>query len=165
MSSEGNFMEEWLYPIFKRHNLCCCIECGKCVSVCPMQDIFRGFDFEISPRGVIKKAALGLDILKDDTIWFCLECNACTDACPAGVEYRDFIIAARNYLVAHGNEENTHNCERCGRYFSTRHISNHIKNRLKGGDSDYINVCPDCRETIYLAKIRDTFHTQITHKR
>jgi len=163
MNLAGNHMEDWIYTLYKRHKLYYCVECGKCVAVCPMQDIFRNFDYEVTPRGIIKKVALYLDALKDDAIWFCLQCNACTDACPAGVKYRDFMIAVRKYLVEHGNIANIDICDSCGQYYITRYILNHIKNKLKCGDSDYLNVCPDCRDKFFVAKIRNIFHPLNMH--
>ena len=151
-------MEEWLDTLYGKHGLYYCVECGKCVAVCPMQDIFYRFDFEISPRGIIKKAALHSDILKDEALWFCLECSACTDACPAGVKYRDFMNDLRSLSIERGNIKNIYVCEICGRYYSPRAVLTHLKDRLHYGDSDYLSICPDCRENSFIDTIRDTFH-------
>ncbi len=140
-------MEDWFYTLYERYKLYYCVECGKCVAVCPMQDIFRRFDYEISPRGIIKKAALHLDILHDKAIWFCQECTACTETCPAGVEYEGFISSLREIAVERGIVDSCSFCARCGVYYLPIPTLENMKGILeeKHLSNEYLNLCPRCR--------------------
>ena len=158
-----NRMEEWIYTLYRRHKLYYCIECGKCVAVCPMQDIFESYGYAVAPRGMIKKVALLLDVLKDEAIWLCLQCYACSEACPAGVKYRDFMVDVRKHLIDHGNIANVDACGSCGKYYTTRYILDHVKKKSKHSDSDYLEICPECRDKLLIAKIRTMFHILSLH--
>jgi len=140
-------MEDLLHVIFERYKLYYCVECGKCVSVCPMQDIFDRFIFDISPRGIIKKAALGLDILHDKAIWYCQECTACTETCPAGVEYASFIFSLREIAIDRGIVDSCSFCAQCGVYYLPTPTLENMKGVLDENhlSSEYLALCPRCR--------------------
>jgi len=147
-------MDSYIDKLFKENKLFYCVECGKCTSVCPMQDIFSNFSYNIAPRGIIKKASMGLEILKREEIWFCQECTACTEICPSGVKYADFIRSLRQLAVNEGIVENCFFCERCGQYYITTPTLESIKETLgeKELSDKYLNLCPKCRKHDYLTR-------------
>ena len=127
-----------------------CVECGKCVGACPMREIYEEFFYELSPRGISKKALLGfdiLDILKGKEIWFCLGCTVCTELCPAGVRYAEFIESLRRLAISQGITEHYLSCQRCGSYFLTTPTLDNIRKLVeeKGLSSQFLALCPKCR--------------------
>lgn len=72
--------------------LAACLECGRCTAVCPIAPHQR-----FSPRRMVSRAiAAGLPALADDRgIWACLTCRGCHEVCPMGVDFDEFVLAAR----------------------------------------------------------------------
>jgi len=136
-----------LTKIIDEKKLTLCVECGKCVASCPMAEFYDRFSFLFSARGIIKKALLGLEILRDSNIWFCLECDVCARLCPAGVKYAEFVEDIRQLAISEGITENSAVCPRCGRY----HLPLPTMERLKevmaemGLDGEFTELCPQCR--------------------
>jgi len=147
-------MDNLVDKLFKQSKLFYCIECGKCTTICPMQKIFDNFSYEISPRGIIKRVSLGLNVLKSKEIWFCQNCTACTEACPAGVKYAEFIDSLRLLAINEGIIRNCSFCERCGQYYLSTLTLDNIKGILEERklSSGYLNLCPKCRRYDYLEK-------------
>jgi heterodisulfide reductase subunit C len=145
-------MDDMIEKLFTEYKLYYCVECGKCVAVCPMRDIFRQFDYEISPRGIVKKASFHFEVVHDQAIWFCQECTACTETCPAGVEYAGFMSALRELAIEKGLIEGCSFCEECGQYFITAPTLESMRGVLEAKNlaSDYINLCPRCRRYDHL---------------
>ena len=133
--------------IIDEKQLSLCVECGKCVASCPMAELYQHFSHGFSARGVIKKALLGLDILKDKDIWYCLACDTCAKLCPAGVKYAEFIEDIRQLAVSEGTTENCLFCERCGRYYLPVPTLDRLQEILKelNISTEYSNLCPQCR--------------------
>jgi heterodisulfide reductase subunit C len=136
-----------------------CVECGKCVAVCPMQEIYQEYGYAISPRGINKKTLLGFDpreIMKNREIWFCLGCTVCTGICPAGVRYATFIELLRRLAISEGITEHSLFCPKCGQYFETKPLHNNIREIVeeKGLSSEYLILCPKCRRYDYGEKAR-----------
>jgi heterodisulfide reductase subunit C len=136
-----------------------CVECGKCVSVCPMQEIYKEYGYAISPRGINKKTLLGFDpleIMKNQEIWFCLGCTVCTEICPAGVRYATFIESLRRLALKEGMTEHGLFCPKCGQYFETHPLHDNIREIVeeKGLSSEYLILCPKCRRYDYSEKAR-----------
>ena len=129
-----------------------CVECGKCVAVCPMQDMYPGFSIEMSPRGMIKKALFERDLLKDANLWYCTQCNACTDICPEGVSCRDLIKALRDLAFEKGLVEQVRICRSCHAAYGTVPVFSYLSDRLKGRLSRYLELCPSCRRDLYLRR-------------
>ncbi len=123
-----------------------CVECGKCVAVCPMGEIFKDFTYEVSPRGVIEKVLLDEEIPDDSRLWFCLTCNLCTSLCPAGVRFRDFMEAARHLIVQAGDAEYAAFCRNCGTYLWPRHTVEYLKQTLGEAAEELLTLCPRCRQ-------------------
>jgi len=147
IDSMGNTIDE----IINEAKLFYCVECGKCVAVCPLREIFDEFSYELSPRGITKRALLGYDIpgiLKGKEIWFCLGCTVCTEICPAGVKYAEFIESLRFLAIREGITEYCSFCERCGSYFLTTPILDNIRDVMeqKGLSNHLLALCPKCRK-------------------
>ena len=139
--------KDLLAKIIDEKKLSLCVECGKCVASCPMAEFYDRFSFMFSARGIIKKALLGLDILKDSNIWFCLECDTCAKLCPAGVKYAEFVEDIRQLAISEGITENSVVCPRCGRYYLPLPTVERLREILagKGLDGEFIELCPKCR--------------------
>jgi Fe-S oxidoreductase len=149
MEQEGRAMDGKgsLPKIINDKKLSLCVECGKCVASCPMAQFYDRFSFLFSARGIIKKALLGHDMLKDSNIWFCLECNLCAELCPAGVKYAEFVEDVRQLAIAEGVGENSVVCSRCGRYYLPLPTVERLKEVLAGTGraDDFVDLCPQCR--------------------
>ena len=131
-----------------------CVECGKCVAVCPMAEIFEDFTYEVSPRGVIKRALLGLEMLDGVGIWFCLTCDMCTDLCPAGVRLRDFIEAARRLAITAGRVEHCSFCRDCGVHLWPQHTAQYLARVLGEAPDGFLELCPRCRRNTVGKKVK-----------
>jgi len=132
-----------------------CVECGRCVAVCPMAEMYSNFSIEMSPRGVIKKALTGNAIITDENIWYCTECNAGTDVCPQGVSCRDLIRALREIAIEEKMVEGLKQCSRCGRRFLPIPAKNFVFERLREEPTNVLNtleLCPSCRREIYMLR-------------
>ncbi len=142
-----------------QYGLFLCVECGKCVAVCPMGEVFDDFSYEVSPRGVIERVLLRFEtaeegglaepvlskILTTSRLWFCLTCDLCTDLCPAGVRFRDFVEAARRVAMDSGVTEHGLFCRRCGAYLWPRHTVEYLKQTLGDAADGLLTLCPTCR--------------------
>jgi heterodisulfide reductase subunit C len=129
-----------------------CVECGKCVAVCPMADMYPDFSITMAPRGIIKKALLSPAILSDKFIWYCTECNAGTEVCPAGVSCRDLIRGLRKLAVDEGLAKALTTCSHCGQGFMPVPVADYLKGRLKGVVFNYMDLCPFCRRKVYMRR-------------
>ena len=136
-----------LAEIINEKRLSCCVEGGKCVATCPMGDFYGSLSFLFSPRGIITKALLGADILKDSNVWFCLQCDMCARMCPAGVKYAEFVEDIRQLAMKEGITENSVICPRCGRYYLPLPTVERLKEVLagKGLANEFVELCPQCR--------------------
>ena len=132
-----------------------CVECGKCVAVCPMAEMYANFSIEMSPRGIIKKTLTGNDIILDKNIWYCTECNAGTDVCPQGVSCRDLIRELRKIAIEENAVEDIKYCNRCGKQFLPIPVKEFVFDRLKEEPPNVLNIlelCPSCRRELYMLR-------------
>jgi hypothetical protein len=111
-----------------------------------MGEIFDDFSYEVSPRGIIERALLNLDIMEDDWLWFCLTCDLCADLCPAGVRFRDFVEATRRMAIESGEMEHSLFCRNCGAYLWPRHTVKYLKQTLGETAEEFLTLCPKCRQ-------------------
>lgn len=125
------------------------------VAACPMAEIFEDFSYRVSPRGIIERALLDLDILQEVGLWFCLACDLCTDLCPAGVKYRDFVEGARRLALEEGLTEQGLFCQRCGRYFLLLHTLEYLRERLGEVTDGYLALCPHCRRYEWGGRVKE----------
>ncbi len=82
-----------------------CMECGRCVDVCPANGVGK----VLNPKQVVqdvRRALLGgtgvVEAVGVEALWDCTTCSACVEACPVGIRHVDLIIDARRGLVAEG---------------------------------------------------------------
>jgi len=133
-----------------------CVECGKCVAACPMAEIFEDFSYQVSPRGIVERVLLDLDVLEEVGIWFCLTCDVCTQICPAGVRYQDFVEGARLLALKKGVTEHGLFCQTCGNYFLPLHTLEYLREKLGERANGYLTLCPKCRPYYFGEKVKET---------
>lgn len=142
--------------VLEASNARLCVDCGKCVAVCPMAEMYADFSMDISPRGIIKKAlssdCLPDDILADAGLWQCVGCDAGTLICPEGVSCRDLIKGLRKLAMEKNKDQRTRSCARCGSVVTSLPVSDYIKKQLAGKRLDYMNLCPSCRQQVYMER-------------
>lgn len=139
-------ISEAIERLARRYELVLCVECGKCVAVCPMGELFDDFSYEVSPRGVIEGILLRTEKLGDGRLWFCLTCNLCTDLCPAGVRFRDFVEAVRGLTIKAGITEHGVCCRNCNVYLWPQHTIEYLKRTLGEAAEEILTLCPRCRQ-------------------
>ncbi len=147
-------MKKEIERLVDQYDISLCVECGKCVAVCPMGEMFDDFSYEVSPRGVIESALLGLDTLDHVGIWFCLPCGLCTDLCPMGVQFRDFVEALRRLAIDEGIREYGLFCQECGAYICPRHTVEYLSQMLGERAESLLAICPRCRQHHFGEKMR-----------
>lgn len=151
MSSQ---MPDAIELLVSQYGLFLCVECGKCVAVCPMEEIFHDFSYEVSPRGVIERALLDSEVLEDGWLWFCLTCDLCTDLCPAGVRFRDFVEATRQWVIEAGITEYVSLCRNCGVVLWPQHTTEYLKQKLGEDTEGFLALCPRCRQYDFGEKMK-----------
>ena len=139
----------------KTYNLNLCLECGKCSSVCPMVNLYGEYLYDRCPRGVVERMSFDPDRLDDEGLWYCLTCDECSFYCPSGVDFKNFMIALREYLIQQGVKGFAVFCPRCGVYLMPKKEfeylvkdSGHIKTK------DLLAVCSRCKQRRYTETLR-----------
>ncbi len=120
-----------------------CIDCGKCVSSCPVAKEGEYF----SPRVIIEKALLGFSFLEERNLWLCFTCNSCTERCPSNVRFAEFVEAVRLIAIEKGITQYCLYCKRCGKYFMTTPILEHHKEVIEETklDEGSLMFCDRCK--------------------
>jgi succinate dehydrogenase/fumarate reductase iron-sulfur protein len=89
-----------------------CIECGICVSACPVGGPETGF---VGPAALVAagrsleepRAGGGEDVLawvsRPEGVWQCTTCRACVEHCPVGIDPLGAIVGLRRTLVERGD--------------------------------------------------------------
>jgi len=147
--------EDALLEIKQHAGIYGCVECGRCVAVCPMADMYVNFSIAMSPRGIIKKALAGEDLIHDRNIWYCTECNAGTDVCPQGVSCRDLIRGLREMATAGDAMAEAKYCACCRKPFIAVPVEEFVFARLHNEPSNVFKIlelCPSCRRELYLVR-------------
>lgn len=145
-------MNSAIDKIIKENNLFFCIDCGKCVSSCPLAKAREDF----SPRVIVERALFNLSLVEDRELWFCLTCEACTRRCPSNVRINVFVEAVRSIATERNRKEYSLCCERCGRYFMTKPISDYCKKLTKETEISEASwvLCPRCKRREVAEKFR-----------
>ncbi|MGQ0570707.1 MAG: heterodisulfide reductase-related iron-sulfur binding cluster [Armatimonadota bacterium] len=94
-----------------------CMECGRCVEVCPANQTGKELDprrlhtdlrkqlTQVGPALIAGKGeaaqapALVGEVFSEDFLWQCLTCGACVEECPATNDHVDKIVEMRRHLV------------------------------------------------------------------
>ncbi len=147
--------EQAVNRINREAGIYACVECGRCTAVCPMAEMYTTFSVAMSPRGIIKKAIMGEDLIHDVNLWYCTECNAGTDVCPQGVSCRDLVRGLREIAVKEGLGDKAQICPRCGERFVAVPVEEFVLSRLAAeahGVHELLKVCPACRRDLYVTR-------------
>jgi len=91
-----------------------CIECGLCLSACPIGAPVTGFAGPAAleaahrllaePRGSDSEDVLEW-VSRPQGVWQCTTCMACSEACPVGIEHVPGIVDMRRALLDRGDVE------------------------------------------------------------
>ena len=131
-----------------------CVECGKCVAVCPMAEMYPDFDWDISPRGMVQLALRGAALLSGPALWRCTLCEACTRTCPAGVDCCGLVADLRPLARAAGGAEpagaEPAACACCGADLPPGPVLAYLSQALPRVPLDYLDLCPACRRERYV---------------
>ncbi len=126
-----------------------CVECGKCTAVCPMARIYPDFSWQMSPRGLIRRAVTGEALLDDPLLWRCTGCNAGTAVCPEKVSCRDLVAGLRRLAVDTGRAAPVRTCAGCGTFFVPLPLDDYLSRRLGEASRQWRDLCPVCRQRRY----------------
>lgn len=146
-----------LEHVASQYGLFLCVECGKCVAVCPMSEIFVDFSYDVSPRGIIGSISVGesIEALNAERFWFCLICDLCTSLCPTGVRFRDFVEEIRLLAIESGITEHCLFCQNCGKYLWPWHTMKYLNQTLGEAANDILKLCPKCRQYDLGEKVKE----------
>lgn len=126
-----------------------CVECGKCVALCPMAETSRPLFRSASPRGIVQQALQGLAVDDMPGLTRCLQCRSCSAVCPAGVDVAGLVADLR--LAVAGWEETA--CAVCGAPLLPVEAARYL-NRAVGADFAealaYPALCPSCKRRAYI---------------
>ncbi|MFZ2448882.1 MAG: 4Fe-4S dicluster domain-containing protein [Syntrophobacteraceae bacterium] len=126
-----------------------CVECGKCAAACPMAEMYPGHPPDLSPRGIVRQALRGRDILNGREVWCCTQCRACTRVCPAGVDCCGLVERLRPLArIAAGTSE-VGMCAGCGGELAPRPVLDYLRSVLPDAELRYLSLCPACRRQAY----------------
>jgi Fe-S oxidoreductase len=124
-----------------------CVECGKCVAMCPMAETSPGFSRVKSPRGVVQQALRGMDDMPG--VESCLQCRSCSQTCPAGVDVAG-LIADLHRLQARAQLSL---CSSCGAPLLPADAGRYLEGAVNAGfegEIVYASLCPACRRRAYI---------------
>lgn len=127
-----------------------CVECGKCTAACPMAEMYPGFSWDLSPRGIIQQALRGKEILDAQALWCCTQCKACTRTCPAGVDCCGLVENLRPLARSESGMSDSGKCAECGGQLPPKPVLDYLRSVLPdGAELCYLRLCPTCRRQAY----------------
>ena len=132
--------------VLKKHGAFLCVECGKCVALCPMAETAQGFNRERSPRGVVQQALRGMDAILG--LESCLQCRSCSQVCPAGVDVAALIADLRRIRSVVQSV-----CPLCGAPMLPADAEKYVDSAVNAGFEgriSYAQLCPECRRRAYI---------------
>lgn len=124
-----------------------CVECGKCVALCPMAETAAGFTRVKSPRGIVQQALRGEEEMPG--VDSCLQCRSCSQTCPAGVDVAGLIADLRKLRAA----SSMRHCSSCGAPMLPADAGSYLDGAVNAGfESEivYASLCPSCRRRAYI---------------
>ncbi|MCR5814997.1 MAG: 4Fe-4S dicluster domain-containing protein [Desulfovibrio sp.] len=125
-----------------------CVECGKCVALCPMAETASPLSPELSPKGLVRQALNAVEAASMPALKHCLQCGSCSQTCPAKVDVAGLIKALRNEA---GLEEAV--CMLCGQALMPLSTLNYLNNAVGAAYEQklvYPLLCPDCKRRAYV---------------
>ncbi len=125
-----------------------CVECGKCVALCPMAETAPEFSRRTSPRGVVQQALRGEDAADMPGLVSCLQCRSCSQTCPAGVDVAGLIADLRATLPQPVQVI----CPACGTPLLPADAEAYLARAANAGfesELSYASLCPSCRRRAY----------------
>ncbi len=141
--------------LIKTHNLNLCLECGKCSSVCPMLNLYGEYLYDRFPRGVVERMSFDPHRIDDEALWYCLACDECSFFCPSGVNFKNFMMALREYLIRHGHKDFAVFCPDCGVYLMPKKEFEYlVKDSKYIKTKDLLEVCSRCKQKNYTETLR-----------
>lgn len=136
--------------ILEEHAVGLCVECGKCVTVCPMAEMYPDFGWGISPRGMVQQALRGSALLSGQGIWRCTQCEACSKTCPAGVDCCGLVAALRPLARDEEGATPSGLCSECGAELPPAPVLEYLRKALPQAPLEYLSLCPACRRQRYV---------------
>ncbi|WP_456478089.1 4Fe-4S dicluster domain-containing protein [Geoglobus ahangari] len=70
-----------------------CIQCGACMSICPVA--ISGFEFPNKRLFKLIILEMGEEVLEHKSPWICVSCHRCVDVCPRDVDPHSIYFALR----------------------------------------------------------------------
>lgn len=134
--------------ILTAHGAFRCVECGKCVALCPMAETAPEFSRLTSPRGVVQQALRGADVTDMPGLVSCLQCRSCSQTCPAGVDVAGLIADLRPLLPRPVRIT----CPACGTPLLPADAEAYLARAANAGfesELSYASLCPSCRRRAY----------------
>ena len=141
-----------------------CVDCGKCVALCPMAEMYADFDSAMSPRGLVRqvldhpmlrtRADVGLTGQAETfpALAGCVQCRSCSQTCPEAVDPAGLIARLRQMVGWTGSC-----CPCCGTARPPERARNWLERstgRSPGEDDAYLGLCPSCRRQMYIRNNR-----------
>ena len=133
--------------ILKAHQAFQCVECGKCVALCPMAETSPGFSRMKSPRGVVQQALRGMEEMPG--VDSCLQCRSCSQTCPAGVDVAGLIADLRRMKA----QSQLRLCSSCGAPMLPADAGSYLDGAVNSGfegEIVYASLFPACRSRAYI---------------
>ncbi len=125
-----------------------CVECGKCVAMCPMAETAGEFSRMQSPRGIVQQVLRGTPPQDMPGLLSCLQCRQCSQTCPAGVDVAGLIAALRRQLP----DLPMRVCAVCGCELMPADAERYLSRAVNAGFEEalsYPALCPSCRRRTY----------------
>ncbi len=130
------------------HGAFLCVECGKCVAMCPMAETAGEFSRTRSPRGIVQQVLRGIPLEEMPGLTSCLQCRQCSQTCPAGVDVAGLIAALRELLP----DRQARFCAVCGCELMPADAERYLSRAVNAGfdeELSYPALCPACKRRTY----------------